>query len=103
MTTAGAYSQVDVTTIAGNRFTIQGHTCTTSVAAATVAAAVLSDKKVDVTLIGDVHGFLRFPFADPETLDGALTPADLKTAQVRLTQGAAGGVSTLIVEEVFGY
>ena len=103
MTTAGAYTQADVTTIAGNRFTIQGHTCTTAVSAATVAAAVMADKKVDVTLIGDVHGFLRFPFADPETLDGALTPADLKTCQVRLTQGAAGGVTALICEEIFGY
>ena len=103
MTTAGSYTQTDVTTIVGNRFTIQGHTCTTAVAAATVAAAVMADKKVDVTLIGDVHGFLRFPFADPETLDGALTPADLKTCQVRLTQGAAGGTTALICEEIFGY
>lgn len=103
MATAGAYTQADITTIAGSRITIQGHTCTTSVAAATVAAAVLSDKKVDVTIMGDVHGFLRFPFADPETLDGALTPADLKTCQVRLTQGAAGGISALIVEEIYGY
>lgn len=103
MTTAGAYSQVDVTTIAGNRCTIQGHTCTTAVAAATVAAAVLSDKDVDMTVLGDVQGFLRFPFADPETLEGAMTPAELRTAQIKLTQAAAGGVTALLAEEVYGY
>jgi hypothetical protein len=103
MTSAGAFTQVDVTTIAGNRITMQGHTCTTAVSAATVAAAVMADKEVDVTLIGDVHGFLRFPFADPDTLEGALTPAELKTSQIKLTQGAAGGTTGLLVEEIFGY
>ena len=101
MTTAGAYSAVDVTTIAGNRITMQGHTITTAVAAATVAAAVLSDQKVDVTLIGDVQGFLRVPFADWEALSCALMPADLKTAQIKLTQAAAGGTTAIIVEELY--
>ena len=103
MTTAGAYTHPDVTTIAGNRFTIQGHTMTTSVAAATVAAAVMADKDVDVTLIGDVGGMLRFPLADPEDLTGALLPADLRTAEIKLTQAAAGGTIGLIVEELYGY
>jgi len=103
MTTAGAYSQVDVTTILGNRLTIQGHTLTTAVAAATVAAAVLAAKAVDVIAVGDIHGFLRFPFADPETLEGALSPQELKLAKVWLTNGGADAVLALIVEEVKGY
>lgn len=103
MTTAGAYSKVDVTTIAGNRTTIQGHTLTTAVAAATVAAAVLSDKDVDLTVLGDIQGFLRFPFGTPEDLSSVLMPQDLRTAQIKLTQGAAGGTTGLIAEEIYGY
>ena len=101
MTTAGAYSHADVTTITGNRCTIQGHTMTTAVSAATVAAAVLSDKDVDMTIVGDVHGMLRFQLADPDDLSGALMPVDLRTAQVKLTQGGAGAAIGLIVEELY--
>lgn len=103
MTSAGAYTHADVTTVVGNRCTIQGHTMTTSVSASTVAAAVLNDKDVDMTVIGDVHGMLRFQLADPEDLTGAIMPADLRSAQVKLTQGGAGGVLGLIVEELYSY
>lgn len=103
MTTAGAFTQVDITTITGNTITVQGHTCTTAVAAATVAAAVLAAKSVDVVVHGEVHGMIVVPFADPETLDGALQPQDLKTAQIDLVQGGAGAVVALICEEVTAY
>ena len=103
MTTAGSYTKADVTTIAGNRITVQGHTLTTAVAAATVAAAVMADADLDVTVIGDIHGFLRFPMADPETFEGMLLPADLRTAQIKLTQGGAGAALALIAEEVYAY
>jgi hypothetical protein len=103
MTTAGAQTLVDVTTITGNRITVQGHTCTTAVAAATVAAAVLAAVSVDVVVHGDIHGMLRFPFADEETLDGALQPADLKTAQIKLTQGGADAVVALMSREIYNY
>lgn len=103
MTTAGSYTKADVTTIAGNRITLQGHTLTTAVAAATVAAAVMADADLDVTVIGDIHGFLRFPIADPETFEGMLLPAELRTSQIKLTQAAAGGVTALLAEEVYAY
>jgi hypothetical protein len=54
-------------------------------------------------VVGDVHGLLRFPFADPETFDGVLLPADLRTAQIKLTQGGAGAALALIAEEVYPY
>jgi len=65
--------------------------------------AALSAKNAVLRVVGDIHGLLRFPFADPETLEGALTPTDLATAQIKLTQGGAGGVLALLCEEVFGY
>jgi hypothetical protein len=46
---------------------------------------------------------LRFPIADPEDFSGALLPADLRTAEIKLTQAAAGGTIGLIVEELYGY
>ena len=103
MTTAGAYTAADVTTIAGNRITLQGHTLTTAVAAATVAAAVMADADLDVTVVGDLDGFLRFKLADPETLEGMLLPSELRTAQIKLTQAAAGGTLGLLAEEIYAY
>jgi len=35
--------------------------------------------KINLRVVGGVNGLLRFPFADPETLEGALTPTDLAT------------------------
>lgn len=84
----------------GNRVTIAGATQT--FAAAAVTSAVLTAAAVGMRVIGDIAGFLRFPFADPDTLEGALTPADLTTAQIKLTQGGAGGTLTLLCEEVYG-
>ena len=69
----------------------------------TLTIAAISAKQADLFITGDIHGFLRFPFADPDTLEGALSPSDLKTAEIKLTQGGAGATLALIAEEVFGY
>jgi len=85
----------------GNKVTVTGITISWS--DSTPTAGSLSAKQMGMRVIGDIHGFLRFPFADPETLEGALTPNDLATAQIKLTQGGSGGVLALLCEEVFGY
>jgi len=84
----------------GNKVTVTGITISWSDNSPT--ASSLSAKQMGMRVIGDIHGFLRFPFADPDTLEGALTPADLTTAQIKLTQGGAGGTLALLCEEVYG-
>lgn len=91
-----------VTTIAGSRVTVNAETWgSTGLGTITVAAA--SAVSVDLFVEGDIDGFLRFPFADPETMEGVLTPQELATTDIGLTQGGAGGTLGLIVEEVFAY
>lgn len=102
MTTSTVMNHAVVTTVTGNRATITGETFG-STGLGTLTIADISAKKVDLLAIGDIHGFLRFPFADPETLEGALSPADLRTAQIKLTQGGADAVLALIAEEVYSY
>jgi len=101
MTTSGVINHAMGTAV-GNKVTIYGNTLTEG-ATSTVVYSALSAKQFGMRVIGDIHGFLRFPFADPETLEGALTPNDLATAQIKLTQGGADGVLALLCEEVFGY
>ena len=91
-----------VSAITGNRHTITAQTVT-GTGTGTLVTSAMSGKKLDLRVVGDIHGFLRFPFADEETLDGMLMPADLKTAQVKLTQGGAGAALALIAEEVYSY
>lgn len=86
----------------GNRHTLGAQTIT-GTGTGTLVTSAMSGKKIDLRVVGDIHGFLRFPFADEETLDGMLMPADLKTAQVKLTQGGAGAALALIAEEVYSY
>ncbi len=88
------------TGITGNRITLTGSSLA-STGTGTLTCAAISAKKMDLLAVGDLHGFLRFPFADPETLDGALQPGDLRTAQIKLTQGGAGAALALIAEELY--
>lgn len=88
--------------ITGNRHTLGAQTIT-GTGTGTLVTSAMSGKKIDLRVVGDIHGFLLFPFADEETLDGMLMPADLKTAQVKLTQGGAGAALALIAEEVYSY
>lgn len=88
--------------ITGNRHTLGAQTIT-GTGTGTLVTSAMSAKKIDLRVVGDIHGFLLFPFADEETLDGMLMPADLKTAQVKLTQGGAGAALALIAEEVYSY
>lgn len=69
----------------------------------TLTIAAVSGKKCDLHVTGDIHGLLRFPFADPDSFDGVLLPAELRTAQIKLTQGGAGAALTLLAEEVYPY
>lgn len=102
MTTNAVLELAVVDTITGNRHTLAAQTVT-GTGTGTLVTSAMSGKKVDLRLVGDIHGFLRFAFADPDTLEGALTPADLKTAEVKLSQGGAGATLSLLAEELFGY
>lgn len=102
MTTNAVVELGVVSAITGNRHTITAQTVT-GTGTGTLVTSAMSGKKLDLRLVGDIHGFLRFPFADPDTLEGMLTPADLKTAQVKLTQGGADAAMTLVAEEVYSY
>ena len=102
MTTNAVVELGVVSAITGNRHTITAQTVT-GTGTGTLVTSAMSGKKLDLRVVGDIQGFLRFPFADEETLDGMLMPADLKTAQVKLTQGGAGAALALIVEEVYSY
>jgi hypothetical protein len=102
MTTNAVVETAAVTTITGNRHTLTAQTIT-GTGTGTLVTSAMSGKKLDLRLVGDIHGFLRFPFADPDTLEGAISPSDLKTAEIKLTRGGAGATLALIAEEVFGY
>ena len=102
MTTNAVLELGVVSAITGNRHTVTAQTVT-GTGTGTLVTSAMSGKKLDLYLNGDVHGFLRFPFADPDTLEGALTQADLKTAEIKLTQGGAGATLSLLAEELFGY
>ncbi len=102
MTTSLTLHHVDVTTILGNRCTLFGETFS-STGLGTLTVAALANIEVDLAVAGNIQGILRYEFADPETLEGMLTPADLRTAQIQLTQANAGASLALIAEEIFGY
>ena len=102
MTTNAVLELGVVSAITGNRHTITAQTIT-GTGTGTLVTSAMSGKKLDLRVVGDLHGFLRFPFADPDTLEGMLTPADLRTAQIKLTQGGADAACALIAEEVYSY
>jgi|GEM_PF-2730377 hypothetical protein len=90
--------------ITGNTVTLAAMTVTPADAAGTAwANAAASLVAADLQVSGDIHGLLYFPFGDPDTLDGVLQPADLKSAEIKLTDGGAGAAVALIAEEIFGY
>lgn len=91
-----------VSSYTGQQLTLGGSTYAVTDAGAAVptdGTALLGRLRVE----GDIDGFLHFPFADPETLEGMLQPADLLTAEIKLTEAAAGAVEALIAEEIYGY
>lgn len=103
MTTSSVNYVAAATTVTGNQVTIVGNTITAPYSAGTTSGVPLSAVKYAMKVVGDIHGLLRFPFADPETFDGLLLPGDLRTAQIKLTQGGAGAALALIAEEVYPY
>ena len=102
MTTNTVTDVAVVSTVTGNQCTITGQTIG-STGLGTLTVAAMSARKVDLRVVGDVHGLLRFPFADPENFEGVLMPGDLRTSQIKLTQGGAGAALALIAEEVYSY
>jgi hypothetical protein len=96
MTTASVDHVAAVTAITGNQITA---TCNTQSGVATSLA--LSNIKMTLSAEGDVHGMLLFPFADPETLEGMLLPAELQNAQIELTEAGAGAAVEVIAEELW--
>lgn len=102
MTTSTTTQIAVVSAITGNRATMTGQTIS-STGLGTLTIAAISAKACDLKVVGDIHGFLRFPFADPESFEGVLMPSDLRTAQIKLTQGGAGAALALIAEEVHAY
>jgi hypothetical protein len=89
-----------VTTILGNRVTINAETWS-STGLGTVTIAAASAVSTDLQVEGEIHGFLRFEFADPDTLEGMLTPNELSSAEIQLTQGVASAVLGLISTEIY--
>ena len=102
MTTSTTTQVAVASTVTGNQVTFTGQTVS-STGLGTLTIAAISAKACDCKIVGDVHGLLRFPFADPLTLQGMLTPSDLATAEIKLTQGGAGAALALIAEEVHAY
>lgn len=89
-----------VSTITAQQITLVGSTY----AVTDAGAAVPTDCTALACLIevfGDIDGLLYFPFADPDTLEGVVTPSDSANASIILTEAAAGGVTALIVEEIY--
>lgn len=89
-----------VSAIAGQQLTLAGSTyAVTDAGAAVPTDGTAIAARVEVE--GDIDGLLYFPFADPETLDGAMSPRDAALTNIILTEAAAGGVTSLIVEEIY--
>jgi hypothetical protein len=103
MAAAGSMSIATVTAHTGNRCTVTGSSSTGNAAAGFVPATALIAQWCSLVVRGDIHGILRFPFADPETLEGMLMPADLKNAEIEIVEGGAGAEMGLIVEELHTY
>lgn len=96
MATSGVENFASVTAITGNQITLTGNTLTS-----VSSLLAFSAKDFYVEAVGDVHGIIQLPFADPDTLDGMLGPAELSTAQVRLVDGGAGASCAIICRELF--
>jgi len=104
MATTGLVYSAFVTGITGNTLTFGGQSWSIVMGTGEVIdIAALSGIKFDLNVDGDIHGLLYFPFGDQSTLDGALQPNDLRTAEIKLTDAASGAAVALVAEEVFGY
>lgn len=89
-----------VNSVAGQQLTLGGSTfAVTDAGAAVPTDGTALYGRLEVR--GDIDGFLRFDFADPETMEGILSTADLVTAEIQLTEAAAGAVEALITEELY--
>jgi hypothetical protein len=91
-----------VASIAGNTLTLGGSTFAVTDAGAAVptdGTALYGRLRVE----GDLDGFLGFQFADLETMEGLLEPSDLLTAEIKLTEAAAGATEAIISEEIHRY
>lgn len=100
MANATTFCNFVVNSIAGQQLTLGGSTFLVSDA----GAAVPTDGTAlygQLLVRGDIDGFLKFQFADPEDMSGILSPSDLLTAEIQLTEGAAGAVEALISEELY--
>jgi len=100
MANATTFATFVVNSVAGQRLTLGGTTYAVTDAGAAVptdGAALYGRLRVE----GDIDGFLPFQFADPMTLEGILTPADLLTGEIQLTEAAAGAITSLIAEELY--
>jgi hypothetical protein len=89
-----------VSSIAGQQVTLGGSTFAVTDAGAAVptdGTALYGQLRVE----GDIDGFLHFPFMDFDTLEGALNVNELQTAQIKLTEAAAGATEAIIVEEIY--
>jgi len=96
MATTGVEHFASVTSTVGNRITLVGNTLT-----GVTSLLGFTNKPFFVEATGDIHGVLRFPFGDPETLDGLLSPGELSTAQVRLVDSSAGAFCAVVARELF--
>lgn len=103
MTTTSVNHVAAATSITGNQVQIRGNTISAPYTAGNTSGTPISAIAFKLMVIGDVQGFVRIPFGDPDTLDGSLTPDDLKAAEISLTQGSASGSLELIAEELYAY
>ena len=101
MASTGIQYVVAVTARAGSQLTMTMHTNTYTGANTTTITATNGTVACDCVVEGDLDGFLEFPFADPETMKGLLSPSELKDMQIQLTEAAAGGVTALIAEKIY--
>lgn len=95
MTTAAVNHVITNTSNTGNTATFVANTIS-----GVATDLAMADIKCTLRAVGDVHGMVLIPIADPATLEGCLMPADLKTAQIEITEGGAGAACAVIVEEI---
>lgn len=103
MTTSSVNHVAAATTITGNQITIKGNTITAPHTAGNTSGQPISTIAFKLTAIGAIHGFVMLPFADPDTFEGALMPADLQSAEISLTQGGADAALELLAQELYSY
>jgi len=102
MANATTFATGVVASVSGQQLTLGGSTFAVTDAGAAVptdGTALYGRLRVE----GDIDGFLYFPFADFDTMEGVIQPVDLVTAEIKLTEAAAGATEALISEELFPF